>query len=196
MIDITQGANTAMLGSRLPMFALKTLLLLVCSQVGVADPMQTHSAYEAARSQITRTYDQQRAACNALGDSPMKLCVTEAQATANRSRAEAAVNYLGTNRSRINSQLVNIRADFSVAQAGCATQSAIAQSECINLARDKRDRLLSDVRAAKQASALARKEGAGAPVAAPETANLSQCDALLGTERDACTATVLPSLGQ
>src|SRR5208282_3126003 len=100
-----------MVCSPVPRLAVETLSLLLFSQVGVGDALQSHSTYEAARSQITLTYDQQRAACNAPGESPKNLCIVKAQAIANRSRAEATVNYLGTNRSRINSQMVNIRAD-------------------------------------------------------------------------------------
>ncbi|MGA3156755.1 MAG: hypothetical protein ABSE43_04205 [Steroidobacteraceae bacterium] len=185
-----------MVGSRLPMLAVLTLLLLLFWQIGGADPLQTHSAYEAARSQITLTFDQQRTACDALSEGHSNLCIVEAQATANRSRAEATVNYLGTNRSRINSQRVNIRADFAVARARCATQSGTAQSECINLAQATRDRLLGEIRTVQQAGAISRRESAETPGAAQETVDLSQCDALIGTDRDTCMASVHATLGQ
>jgi hypothetical protein len=185
-----------MCGYRSSILAIEALTLMVCSQFSIGAPLQTHSDYEAARSQITVTLDQQRAACNALSEAPKNLCIVEAQAAANRGRAEATVNYQGTNRSRINSQMVNIRADFMVARARCATQSVTMQSECINLAQVTRDRLLDEVRAARRASALASKANTDTPGSAQETVDLSQCDALVGSERDACTASVLSSLGQ
>jgi hypothetical protein len=171
------------------------LLPLLLPRLGLAAPLQSHAAYVAARSQIARTFSQQRAACDSLASDAQGLCLVQARALADRGRAQATVNYQGTSRSRIAEQIVNVRADFSVAQAQCVGQPAASRGDCVEEARSTRDRLLGEIRTARQSSRLTAKDNANTLDAENAAVDLSQCDALLGAERDACTASVHSSFG-
>ena len=169
--------------------------MLAFGQLASATSTQTRAEYSAAVDRASVEYKEARAKCEPLVGHDKDMCVVDAQAVEKRAKASAEANYKGTAKARLDSQIANADADFMIAKVGCETKAAQEKDVCVKEAKATQVRLVADAKAHKTA-VDARADAREDTRDAQYKVALAKCDALAGTQKDACVTSANSAYGK
>jgi hypothetical protein len=159
--------------------------ILAAAQFAVAATTQMRTDYNTAMGHASDAYKAASEKCAPLTGHEKDMCVVEAQAVEKRAKAKAEANYKGTIKAKTDARIANADADYMVAKVACDAQSGQDKEICVKQAEATHVKLVADAKAHKtavDAQANAREDTLDAQMQLA----LAKCDAMSGSEKDAC----------
>ena len=168
---------------------------IVPVQAATAAPL-TKDGYAQAKKDADAQYKIDREACASLSGNAKDICIAEAKGKDDIARAEAAVAYENTPKTRENARVARARAAYDVSMEKCDDLAGNKKAVCVKEAKAALVRGKADARIDRVASD-ARKEGTAKQADTVKEANaekrdadfrvaIEKCDAFAGPAKDAC----------
>jgi len=162
--------------------------IFACVQPAFATT-QARADYTAALKHASAAYKADRIKCDTLAGHDKDMCAVEAKAAEKRANASAEADYRGTVKAKTSRRIANADADLMVAKVACDTKTGQEKDVCIKQAQATQVKLVADAKAHKTA-VDARADAREDTRDAQNKVAVAKCDALSGTDKDACNAAV------
>ena len=166
----------------------------------------THDGYAAAKKNADAQYTVDREACSALAGNAKDICIAEAKAKNDVTRAEAAVAYQNTPATRANARVARARAEYDIAIERCDDLAGNRKDVCVKEARAALVRAKADARVDRVAGATrdgatskardAVKEAEAEKRDADYKVALEKCAAYAGRAKEACVGNAKLQFGK
>jgi membrane-associated HD superfamily phosphohydrolase len=166
----------------------------------------TKDGYAAAKKDADAQYAVDREACSSLAANAKDICIAEAKAKNDVTRAEAAVAYQNTPATRENARVTRARAEYDVALERCDDLAGNRKDVCVKeakaaLVRAKADARVDRVAATPRESATTKardavKEAEAEKRDADYKVAVEKCAVYAGPAKEACVGNAKLQFGK
>ncbi len=175
-------------------------ILVVATSFGVcnfssAATAESKATYKAAKDSADGDYKIARAKCDSLSGNPKDVCIEEAKAVRDRTKAEAEATYKGTVKARASARKTIAEADYDVAKEKCKALTGNDKDVCIKEAKSAKIAAVADAKADKKV-VDARTDAREDKKTAEYKVALEKCDAMAGTAKSACVDSAKKQYGK
>ncbi len=189
-------------------FTLSTLAAIIglaISASAMAEPL-TQAQYKAAKTEISKTYTSEKAACKSLAANAKDICIVEAKGHEKISKAENEAAYKPSVKNTLDVRMAKADAAYAVAKEKCDDAADNAKDVCRKEAKSAFVAAKADAEVAEKTSAAnatastkktdARKDAATEKRDAAYAVAKEKCDALAGDAKTSCIADAKKLYGQ
>jgi hypothetical protein len=166
----------------------------------------TRDGYAAAKKSADAQYTVDREACSSLAGNAKDICIAQAKAKNDVTRAEAAVAYQNTAATRENARVARARADYDVAIERCDDLAGNRKDVCVKEAKAALVRAKADARVdrvagnaregAKSKARDVQREAEAEKRDADYKVAIEKCAAYAGAAKEACVGNAKLQFGK
>jgi hypothetical protein len=166
-----------------------------CSAMSMAATAEGKATYKTAVDTANADYKAAHAKCDSLSGNGKDVCVEEAKAARDKSKAEAEAQYKNTPKAAKAARTTIADSDYSVAKAKCGSKAGNDKDVCIKEAKAAHVAAIADAKADKKVSD-ARTDAKDDKTDANYKVATEKCDALAGAAKDSCVADAKQKYGK